>query len=386
VEALRAEAEWSPRDGYVPGERETARRRASSGSLVWRNTVVRVVETADPRPAADELILKVRYCGICGSDTHVYESDREGYIIFSGPAKMPCTLGHEFTGDVVEVGRDVRDFRKGDIVTCESVMWCGECLPCRRGMPNQCENVELLGLTSDGAFADYIAVKAGYCWGLNGIEGRYSREDALRIGSLIEPLGCAYNGIFIAGGGFSPGAYAIVYGAGPIGLASVMLLRIAGAGKVIAVDVIRERLSIAEKMGADYVFNAAEAGGLEEAVSDITGGWGADIQVEAAGAARETLPMMQKLYSKRGKIVYLGRAESSGTVDLNGIVSGGHSLIGSRGHSGYGIFPDIIRLIEGGRLDGVMKMITAEFPFSDIIGAFETSRDRKDGKILVKIS
>jgi threonine dehydrogenase-like Zn-dependent dehydrogenase len=307
-------------------------------------------------------------------------------MIFSGPARLPCILGHEYSGEVVEVGKNVTDFKRGDIVTGESIFWCGKCLPCRQGMLNQCENVELMGLTTDGAFSEYVAVKEKYCWKLNGLEERFSKDEALRIGALIEPLGCAYNGVFVSGGGFYPGAYAVVYGTGPIGLGTVALLKDSGAAKIIAVDVIDERLEIAKRMGADFAFNASREERLDEKIMDITGGWGADIQVEAAGAADKTLPIIRGLYAKRGKVIYLGRAATHGTFDLNEIVSGAHSIYGARGHSGYGIFPNIIKMIQGGRLEAVGEMITSVFPFSDIINAFEALKTRKDAKVLVKIS
>lgn len=366
-------------------ETELLQKKAISGNMLWKDPSINVVDEPVPHPAADELIVNVKYCGICGSDTHVFESDSEGYMIFSGPARLPCVLGHEYSGEVVDVGKNVSEFRKGDLVTGESIFWCGKCFPCRSGMLNQCENVDLMGLTSDGAFAEYIRVKDKYCWKLNALEERFPRDEVLKIGSLIEPLGCAYNGIFISGGGFLPGASAIVYGAGPIGLGSVLLLRIAGAGKIVAVDVIDERLEIARKLGADYVFNLRKGYDLENGIMNITSGWGADVQVEAAGAANVTIPLMQKLCSKRGSIIYLGRAEPSCQIELNRMVTGAHSLIGSRGHSGYGIFQNVIRLFQSGRLNTAKEMITSEFPFSGIKDAFSLSKKRIDGKILVKV-
>jgi hypothetical protein len=370
----------------MPTSEEERTRRAAAGSKVYRGASIAIVETPDPRPGRDEILLKIHYCGICGSDTHVFESDDEGYIIFSGPARLPSTLGHEYTGEVVEVGADVVGFERGDIVTGESVLWCGQCIPCRQGMLNQCRNVELMGLTVDGAFSDYMAVKAKYCWKIGALETRYGREDLLKVGALIEPLGCAYNGIFVSGGGVTPGAYAIVYGAGPIGLGAVSLLRAAGAARVIALDVVPERLELARAMGADATVNPRETDRLDEALRDLTDGWGADIQVEAAGAARLTMPLIDKLYAPRGRLIYLARAEATGTIDLNRIVSGAYSIIGSRGHCGYGIFPNIIKLLEGGRLPGVEKMVTSVIDFPRIHEAFSNSSLRTDGKILIAVA
>ena len=383
MKALVAEAEWNPRKGYPLTAHESTSRSAIVGSQVWQHPRLAIQNVPTPVMRDDEVLVRVLYCGICGSDTHTHEMDPDGYIIFSGPVKLPCILGHELSGEVVEVGRDVLGFKKGDIITSESIMWCGQCRPCRSGMLNQCEQVELMGLTSNGAFADFISVKAKYCWKLESLEEQFERNDIFKVGTLIEPIGCAYNGIFIAGGGFLPGSNAIVYGAGPIGLGAVLLLKIAGAAKVIVVDVVDERLRIAKKLGADHVFNFDNEDTLEEVVMEMTSGWGADIQVEAAGAAHKTIPLLQKLCAKQGKIIYLGRVDASVHVDLNRIVSGAHSLIGSRGHSGYGIYHEIIRLLQGGRLNAVTEMVTSVFPFDRILEGFTLSTNRTDAKILI---
>ena len=386
MRAFVAEAEWNPRTGYPLSSHESAGRTAIVGSQVWQHPRLAIQQVPTPGICDGEVLVRIRYCGICGSDTHTYEKDRDGYIIFSGPTKLPCILGHELSGEVVEVGRDVQGFTKGDIVTSESIMWCGKCRPCRSGMLNQCEQVELMGLTSNGAFADFMAINARYCWKLDSLAGQFERNDIFKVGTLIEPIGCAYNGIFIAGNGFLPGSNAIVYGAGPIGLGAVLLLKIAGAAKVIVIDVVEERLKIAKKMGADHVFNFDSEDSLEEVIMGLTAGWGADIQVEAAGAAHKTIPLLQKLCSKQGKIIYLGRVDASVHVDLNRIVSGAHSIIGSRGHSGYGIYHEIIRLLQGGRLNAVKEMVTSVFPFNRIAEGFALSTNRTDAKILIDMS
>ncbi|MCF2148600.1 alcohol dehydrogenase catalytic domain-containing protein [Desmonostoc muscorum LEGE 12446] len=377
MKALLAEATWTPK------KQNLNKNLAVSGSLAWKDPQFSIIDKTLPAPRPDELLVRVKYCGICGSDLHVYETDPEGYIRFSGPTKLPIVLGHELSGEVVEVGKEVKGFFPGDIITTESILWCGHCTACRTGMPNQCENVELLGLTIDGGFAEYLTLKANYCWKLNHLQERYSIEEIYKIGTLIEPIGCAYNGIFISGGGLLPGAFAIVYGVGAIGLGAVMLLKAAGAAIVIAVDSIEERLQIAKLMGADYVYNIATTKDFSEVVQEITGGWGVDIQVEAAGAAKHTIPMMQRNIAKRGKIIYLGRAESEAFIDLNSLVSGAHTIVGSRGHSGYGIFNNVITMIHKGKLLGVENLVTSSFPFRDILNVLEFSRSRKNGKILI---
>ncbi|MBI1912769.1 MAG: alcohol dehydrogenase catalytic domain-containing protein [Deltaproteobacteria bacterium] len=386
MKALVVDAEWSPRQGYILGKAEENTKRALMGSRAWRNPTFAIKDVPKPAPKDDELLIKVKVCGICGSDTHLYETDKDGYIIFSGLTKLPCVIGHEFSGVVEKVGDRVTEFKVGDFVAVESVMWCGMCTSCRSGALNQCSNVELMGLSSDGAFAQYAAVNARYCWKIDDLKDVYDDDKMFEVGALIEPIGCAYNGIFIAGGGFRPGAIVVVYGAGPIGLGAIALSRACGASLVIAFDVTEGRVEIATRLGADYAFNVNDMDGrtASDIVMELTKGWGADIQVEAAGAALYTVPQMEKAMSVNGKIIYLGRAATSTSMHLDNLVTGANKIIGARGHSGYGIFPSIIKMIANNRLrpEGI---ITSVFPFEKIMDAMKLSTTRQDGKILIKM-
>ncbi len=385
MKALVVNAEWMPRKNYSISEEEQARKRAIIGSQVWKNTRFEIKDIPSPDPGDDEVLIRIKTCGICGSDTHLYETDGDGYIIFSGLTKLPCIIGHEFSGIVEKAGSNVRDLKKGDRVAVESVMWCGRCQSCRSGFPNQCKYVELMGLSIDGAFAEYIVVNERYCWKINDFVRVYPEEDVFHIGSLIEPVGCAYNGIFIAGGGFNPGAAVVIYGTGPIGLGAIALARIAGASQIIAFDIIDERVKIARDMGADYTFNINKLDGCSpgDKVMELTRGWGADVQIEAAGV-QNTVSEMEKSMAVNGKIIYLGRAATSTSMHLDILVSGANKIIGARGHSGYGIFPSIIKLIVSNKLK-LERMITAKYPFKDIMDAIKSSSERIDGKILVNM-
>lgn len=386
MKAFVAAADWNPRKSYHLSSEELRNKKAIVGSQVWQNPRFEIRNVATPDVGDDAVLIRVVTCGICGSDTHTYETDSEGYIIFSGPTRLPCTLGHEFSGVIEKKGKHVIGLEKGDWVAVESLMWCGRCQSCRSGNPNQCKNVELMGLTSDGAFAEFAVVDARYCWKINDLKDRYAERDVFDLGALIEPIGCSYNGIFIAGGGFSPGAVVVVYGAGAIGLGAVALSRLAGASLIIVFDVVDERLSLAKQMGADHTFNVTriEGPGPAQRVMELSRGWGADIQVEAAGAAPHTVPEMEKSLASQGKIIYLGRAATSATMYLDVLVSGANKIIGARGHAGYGIFPSIIRLFASGKLD-LRSMITARYAFQDIQSALAASVKRIDGKILVKL-
>ncbi len=387
MKALVVDAEWKPRGNYPISEGEKTKRRAIIGSQVWKNITFEVKDVPTPNLHDDEVLIKVKTCGVCGSDTHLYETDEEGYIIFSGLTKLPCIIGHEFSGIVEKTGSSVKNLKRGDKVAVESIMWCGKCLPCRSGFPNQCEDIELMGLSTNGAFAEYIAVNERYCWEINALTEIYTGEEVFDFGALIEPVGCAYNGIFIAGKGFNPGATVVIHGAGPIGLGAIALSRISGASQIIAFDVIDERVKIAKEMGADHAFNTNTLGkgcNPSDKVMELTRGRGADIQVEAAGAAPMTIPQMEKAMAFNGEIIYLGRAAASTLVHLDNLVSGANKIIGARGHSGYGIFPSIIKLIAAGKLN-LEKMITARYPFESVLDAIKASSKRSDAKILVKM-
>ena len=388
MKALMAEAEWQPRPGYGVSAAEIQRQRALSGSQVWRHPRFAFKDLPLPRIEDDEVLIRVKAVGICGSDTHVYETDRDGYIIFSGLVRLPCVLGHEFSGVVEKTGKLVQELAPGDLVAMESIQWCGLCTPCRSGDFNQCQHIELLGLSTHGALAELAAVKAKYCWKLNGLRDRYAEADIFEIGALIEPIGCAYNGMFVSGGGLKPGETVAVYGAGPIGLAAVALARLSGASRIMAFERLESRLELAKIMGADFVFQVGPEGNpvpASQRVLELTGGVGADMQVEAAGDAPYTIPEMERSTAPNGRIVYLGRAERSTPISLDGLVSGAQKIVGARGHSGYGIFPNIIRLIATGRMDP-RPMITARFPFDEALAALERSSARIDGKILVTMA
>jgi len=386
MKALVVDATWEPREGYSLSEDEHTNRKALCGSQVWRNPHFEFKEIPTPNIDDDEVLIRVVNCGICGSDTHLYETNEEGYIIFSGLVKLPCILGHEFSGIIEKVGRKVTSLKPGDAVAVESILWCGMCIPCRGGALNQCKNIELAGLSADGAFAEFIGVKEKYCWNINELREIYEEKEMFEVGALIEPAGCAYTGMFVNESGLMPGETFVVYGAGPIGLAAVALARTAGASKIIAFDKIPERLALAMNMGADYAFNINELNGknsrAHSLVMELTNGEGANIQLEAAGAAPETIPEIEKSMAANGKIIYLGRAATSTPMFLDTLVSGANKIVGARGHAGNWVFPNIIKLLASGKFD-LRKMITAEYPFDKLMDALTASSKRVDSKIMI---
>ncbi len=384
MKALVLSATWEPKPGYVVSDFEKKTGKAVTGNSVWRYPKLEVTEVAKPVPAPDQVLLKVKACGICGSDIHFYETDQDGYVMYPGLTKFPCITGHEFSGQVVEVGSAVSDFQVGDMVTAEEMIWCGYCRPCRDGFPNQCLNLEEIGFTIPGAFAEYIAVGAKYCWKLNAIMDLYHDENKVyEAGALVEPTCVAYNGIFECAGGFKPGGYVAVYGAGPIGLAAIALSKAAGAAKIIAFEVSPQRRQLALTVGADFAFDPREVSAGEKVLA-LTNGEGADMSVEAAGAPLKTIPEMEKSLAIAGKVVQIGRAAERVPIYLEHFQTHKAKIAGAQGHSGYGTFPNVIRLMAGGRID-MTKIITARYDLAGVVQAIKQSGERRDGKIIVKV-
>ena len=140
MKALVLEADWDPRPDYIVSDLERRTGKAITGSSVWRHPTLQVRDIDRLRPGPTEVLIHIRACGVCGSDMHFYETDEEGYILYPGLTKFPTILGHEFSGQIAEIGSDVEDLAVGDMVTAEEMIWCGHCRPCRDGLPNHCLN------------------------------------------------------------------------------------------------------------------------------------------------------------------------------------------------------------------------------------------------------
>jgi scyllo-inosose 3-dehydrogenase len=387
MNSILLNAEWCPKADYSETKTEEESRLANMASQVWRNPTFSFQQTSVPSIASDEVLIKVGACGVCGSDTHCYETDDEGYVIFSGPAQFPVIPGHEFSGEIVEVGSGVNEFHPGQLVVAEGMVYCGMCRACRIGQPNQCPNLRMLGFSIDGAYAEYVAIKAKLCWSIDGLAEVYGdRQRALEVGALVEPIACSYNGIFVASSGMRPGDFVVVFGAGPIGLGAIALARASGAAKVIAFDVSDARCELALECGATEVWNPLKLASMgtqpSEAVLSATQGWGADVIVEAAGAALKTMPEIERMLAPAATMVYLGRTGERAPVMLDTLVSGASSIVGSRGHAGGGCFSQVIRLLESQQIHAE-PMITSRLPFNSFMDAIEQSCLRTDGKIIL---
>ncbi|HQE93400.1 MAG TPA: scyllo-inosose 3-dehydrogenase [Anaerolineae bacterium] len=383
MKGLVLDAKWDPRPDYPLSEWEKQTGKAITGNSVWRYPKLEVRDWPDPEPGPQDVVLAVQACGVCGSDMHFYETDKDHYILYPGLTKFPTILGHEFSGKVVATGPEVKMLKIGDMVTVEEMIWCGRCIPCRNGYPNHCSNLEELGFTIPGAFANYIAVDEKYCWKIDAIAERLGDETkAYELAAMTEPTCVAYNAMISRAGGFRPGHYVSVFGAGAIGLASIGLARAAGAGMIVAFEISPQRRELAQKVGADYVYDPREVS-PGAVLMELSKGEGFNFHVEAAGAPHLTVPEMEKALAINAKVVQIGRAAQRVPMYLETFQVRRSQIFGAQGHSGDENFPNVIRLVASGRLD-LSPIITARYALAQTVDAIAKSTQRTDGKILVK--
>ena len=386
MKALKLEADWEPKPGAVAtlDPADVSTRLARRGNQVWRNPRISVATLPDPSPGADDVVIRVRACGICGSDFHLVESDADGYMLYPGLVRTPVVTGHEFAGVVEAVGPAVTDFAPGDRVCAEEIAWCGDCLACRAGRPNNCTRIEELGFSFDGAHAELVVTRARYCWSLAPLlEAGVDPDRAFQLGALVEPTGVAYIAIFVSAGGFMPGASIGVVGAGPIGLAAIALARAAGAGRIVAFEVAEGRRQLASAMGADLALDPNGLGpdGVAAAAREVSRGRGIDLWVEASGAAG-VAEMMAASLAPAGRLVLIGRGPHMIDLDPEFLIVRGAAIHGSIGHSGSGAFGRVIDLMAAGRLD-MAHLVSGTVDLEGAARLLDGTPRRESGKTLV---
>lgn len=382
------EADFKPRPGYILSPTEASTRRVVNGSRVWRSPRIELRDIDVPRPTRGHVVIRLGAVGICGSDLHMVERDLEGYMLYPGLTRLPVVPGHELSGIVESVGEDVHGLKPGDLVVVEEMWYCGRCDACRTSYFNQCYNLEEMGFTVNGGMEEYMVADSKFVWKINGFLNIYgSEEKALEAGSLVEPLCVNYNAIYVRAGNFKPGCNVVVWGAGPIGLGAVALLKATGAAKIIVFEPVEARREMAKKMGATHVFDPAEFQSKNvkphEKILEVTDGSGADLHIEAAGKPSKILPEVERSLAVGGSAVWIGRADEEAPVWLEYFQTHASQIYGSQGHAGNAVFPRVIRMIENGRLDPT-PMITARFKLEDVTKAFQALREREQIKVTIK--
>ncbi|MFX0061599.1 MAG: scyllo-inosose 3-dehydrogenase [Candidatus Hermodarchaeota archaeon] len=393
MKTVEISAKWAPKDSFKLGSKDIEGKLTYLGSQVWQNPKVRVIEKEVPKIKPNEVLLKVKRCGICGSDVHMAQMDEQGYIFYPGLTAFPVTLGHEFAGEVFEVGtaalnkRTNKKFEVGEPVTVEEMVWCGECGPCCDGYPNHCERLQEIGFSIDGAFAEYIAVPAKLCWSLKKLEKRYN--DVYKLGSLVEPTSVAYNAVIERAGGIRPGENVVILGAGPIGIAATKILKVAGAAVLIVSEPSESRAKLAKKMGADYIINPIKEDFIER-VKELTDGEGAKLYLEATGLPTVVIDQIQNtIWECKGInsiVVIVARAQEKMPLCGEYFQVKRSSVVGAQGHSGHGTFPNVINLMAAGLCD-ISHMITKEISLDQVPQNIKLLQDDKENcKISVKLT
>ena len=328
-----------------------------------------VREIPDPRPGEDEVLIRVRRAGICGTDLHIHEWDRWSRKRID----PPLVLGHEFMGEVAEVGSLVTSVAPGDRVSAEGHLVCGHCDHCRAGDAHVCRETEILGIDRDGAFAEYVVVPAT---NLIAIPDAIEDDHA----AVFDPLGNAFHTVL-----HTPvsGRVVAVVGCGPIGLFGVGIARAAGAREVIAVEPAPNRRRIAEEMGADHLLDPS-ADDPVEATRALTGGYGADVVCEMSGHP-EGIRNAFRMCRNAGEVRLLGLPDRDVELDLAGdVIFKGLSVYGVIGRRMYGTWLRMRDFLANGMLD-VEPVITHRLALEDFAGGIEAMESGEAAKVVLEV-
>ncbi|NLN66350.1 MAG: NAD(P)-dependent alcohol dehydrogenase [Clostridiaceae bacterium] len=324
-----------------------------------------------PKPGDNEVLVKLEYVGICGSDVHYLEHGKIGDFVVNGD----FILGHECAGTIAEVGANVKTLKKGDRVALEPGITCGQCYFCKSGLYNLCADVEFLATPPyHGCLQNYIAFPENMCFKLP--ENVTTKE-----GALVEPLSV---GIHAARqGNVSLGDRVVILGAGCIGLVTMLACKAFGATDLIVVDVIPKRLELAKEIGATHVINAAECDVLKE-IDAITDGMGCDIVIETAGT-KITYSQTSYIVRRGGTIVLVGLAPQD-IIEFNFAKLMNKEAQIKTVFRYRNIYPQAINAIAEGIID-VKPIVTHEFDFEDTAKAFDFVIHHKNDvvKAVIKI-
>jgi L-iditol 2-dehydrogenase len=309
----------------------------------------------DPVTGDDDVLIRVKACGICGSDVH-------GFTGETGRRIPPLIMGHEAAGIVEGLGKNVRSFEKGDRVCFDSTVYCNKCEACRAGFFNRCDKRQVLGVSvpefkRHGAFAEYVAVP---WWIVSKIQDELSFVHA----ALLEPASIGTHAANRAP--ITNDDTVVVIGAGTIGLFILQAAKLRGAAKVIAVDINEFRLDIATKLGADKLINPLKSD-LSEAILQETEGKGANVTLEAVGYAK-TFADAVSITRMGGYVVAVGNLEKKAEFDLQQLVAKEHTFTGSYASSGE--FRYCIELVASGKIN-VEPLISDVLPLKEGLEAFD---------------
>ena len=325
-------------------------------------------EVPEPSIRDDEVLIKVRSAGVCGTDVHIYEWDAWA----AGRCKPPFVVGHEFAGDVVEVGRLVETVKVGDRVTAEGHIVDERSIFSRTGQAHVDPSTRIIGVDRDGCFADFIAMPATNVWHL---------DDAISydIGGIHDPMGNAFHTALTAN---IPGAVVLITGCGPIGAFAVGICKAAGAARIIATDINPRRLELARAMGAHDVCLPDDA---KRAVMAASDGNGADVVLEMSGVP-SAVHQAFALARPGGRVNMLGIPSKTIDIDFaTEIIFKGLTIYGVVGRRMYDTWHQMSRFIRSGNFDPT-PVITHRLPLEAVDEAMHLIKSGEAGKIIFQVS
>lgn len=324
-----------------------------------------IVEVDVPSFGPEEVLVEVKATSICGTDVHIYDWNSWA----QSRVKLPRIFGHELAGEIVEVGKNVKNIEAGDLISADSHIACGQCFQCRTGQSNICRNIKVLGVDVNGCFAEYLALPERNAW-------KVPKTRPLEIASIMDPLG---NAVYATSSTEPSGESVAIFGCGPIGLFSTGIARLLGATSIYAIDVNNFRLRLAEKMGASKVFNPKDADVLRE-IREETNGNGVGVVMEMSGnAVAEAFQVLRP----GGRLILFGIPPKP--VELNipeWIVFKGAQVLGIFGRKMFETWYTMEALLKSGRLD-VTPVITHKMPFNELKKGMELMKSGNCGKVVL---
>jgi threonine dehydrogenase-like Zn-dependent dehydrogenase len=336
---------------------------------------IRFGEVPKPYPKDGQVLIRVHWASICGTDLHIYLGEFKDRVIY------PRILGHELSGMVESVGKNVSHFKKGDKVVVDPILWCNRCPACLDGHQNACHFLKLLGVDVDGGFAEYVVADADKVFKIP--EGLPLREAV-----LVELYSLGIHSTRKAS--VEPGDRVVILGAGRLGLSVLEVIKQTAASWVCSVDILEDRLDVAKRLGADLTINALRENPVEKILS-VTMGFGVDRVIETVGTAREIenrdMPVEQAVRMARhgGRIVVMGMGSQYSPVFWKEFVEKEIQLVGSR--VTLGDFPRGLGLMVQGRFHPDL-FITNQFPLEETGKAFRLLEEEPDRylKLLIKVT
>ena len=319
-----------------------------------------------PTVGYNDVLIKINKTAICGTDIHIYQWD--DWAQHTIP--VPLTAGHEFCGQIVECGSEVRGFEIGDRVSAEGHITCGVCRNCRAGRRHLCMNTMGVGVNRPGAFAEYLAVPA-----FNVFKLPESITDDMA--SILDPLG---NATHTALSFDLVGEDVLITGAGPIGIMAVAIARYAGARHIVITDINDYRLDLARKMGASRALNVTRES-IDEAMSDLGMAEGFDVGMEMSGNAQAFEDMLRTMHHG-GKIALLGILPEGTGIKWDDVIFKGLVVKGIYGREMFETWYKMSSMLQSGL--NIDPIITHHFPIDEFQPAFDLMESGQSGKVILQ--